>query len=119
MKKPLILALAAVVAQPALASEPVTSPVGAEVSIPFAAHGGIRDWERESDRSILLRDRGNRWYRATFVGTCPRVGYGGGLVFETDAAGTFDRFSSIRSEYGICQVGSLVRAAAPASKGGH
>ena len=89
-----------------------------ETSIPFAANGGIRDFERESDKSVLLRDRSGRWYRATFVGTCPRVGYGATLVYNTGPSGTFDRFSSISSEYGTCQVGSVVRAEAPRSKGG-
>ena len=105
-------------AQPALAGQAYTMPAADEVSIPFAGHGGIADWERESDKSILLRDRTGRWYRATFLGTCPRVGYGNAIQFDTDAGGTFDRFSTIRSINGVCQVGSVTRASAPASKGG-
>ncbi|QNN64686.1 hypothetical protein H9L12_10460 [Sphingomonas rhizophila] len=115
MTKHLVLALTGLaVSLPAMAQPDAPR----EVSIPFAANGGIRDWEAEGDKSILLRDRTNRWYRATFVGRCPRVGYSNTLVFETDPSGTFDRFSSIKSEYGNCQVGSIVRAEAPKSKGG-
>ena len=121
MKKLLLCAAAiAGIAQPSIAAQPkaVTQPALAETSIPFASMGGIRDWERESDKSILLRDRTGRWYRATFLGTCPRLGYSQTLLFRTDVSGSFDRFSAIKSDYGYCQVGSVVRAAAPLSKGG-
>lgn len=116
MIKILAISLGLSVAASAAAEAPVLTP--RETSIPFAANGGIRDFERESDKSVLLRDRAGRWYRATFLGTCPRVGYGATLRFNTDASGTFDRFSSISSGYGNCQVGSVVRAEAPRSKGG-
>ena len=112
--------LAAGLTQACVAASPggLTQPARNEVSIPFAAHGGIRDWEAEGDKAILLRDRANRWYRATFLGTCPRIGYGQTLIFNTDAGGSFDRFSTIQSEYGVCQIGSVVPAAAPLSRGG-
>ena len=115
MTKTLGIALVIAMSGCATTQAPI-SPL--ETSIPFAANGGIRDFERESDKSVLLRDRSGRWYRATFVGTCPRVGYGATLVYNTGPSGTFDRFSSISSEYGTCQVGSVVRADAPRSKGG-
>ena len=122
MKKPAILAalLTAGLTQACVAGSPqgLTPPAANEVSIPFAANGGIRDWEAEGSKSILLRDRANRWYRATFLGTCPRISYGQTLIFNTDAGGSFDRFSTIQSEYGVCQIGSVVPAAAPLSRGG-
>ena len=40
------------------------------------------------------------------------------MRFETDAAGSFDRFSSITTDYARCQVGSVVRCPPPAAKGG-
>lgn len=95
--------------------QPITA---ADTAIPFAANGGIRDWYANSERSIHLRDRTGRWYLATFNGWCPNLPAAQTIHFETDAGGSFDRFSSITTEYGRCQVGSVVAAAAPLAKGG-
>ncbi len=95
--------------------QPLTA---ADTAIPFAAHGGIRDWYSNNEQSIFLRDRTGRWYLATFNGLCPNLPSAQTIRFETDASGSFDRFSSIGTEYGRCQVGSVVLSQAPAAKGG-
>ena len=77
---------------------------GSGTSIPFAAHGGIRDWHSSDDQSIYLRDRSGRWYFAMFNGVCPSLRAAQTIQFVTDPAGTFDGFSSIITEYGRCQV---------------
>jgi hypothetical protein len=102
----------------ACAATPVQPLMPGETSIQFAARGGIRDWYSDNDRSIYLLDRTGRWYFATFNGVCPNLRSSQTMRFNTDAAGTFDRFSSIATEYGRCQVGSVVRSPAPAAKGG-
>lgn len=95
--------------------QPLTA---ADTAIPFAANGGIRDWYSNNEQSIYLRDRTGRWYLATFNGLCPNLPAAQTVQFETDASGAFDRFSSIGTEYGRCQVGSVVQAQAPMAKGG-
>ena len=95
--------------------QPVTA---ADTVIPFAANGGIRDWYANSEQSIYLRARTGRWYLATFNGLCPNLPAAQTIQFGTDAGGSFDRFSSIVTEYGRCQVGSVVAAEAPRAKGG-
>ena len=97
---------------------PAQTLAAGETSIAFAANGGIKDWYSNSDQSIYLRDRSGRWYLATFDGVCPNLGAAQTISFQTDAGGSFDRFSTITSEYGRCQVGSVVPALAPAAKGG-
>ena len=89
-----------------------------DTAIQFAARGGIKDWHSENDQSIYLRDRTGNWYYATFNGVCPNLRAAQTMHFETDAAGAFDRFSSITTDYGRCQVASVVRSPAPAAKGG-
>ena len=97
---------------------PMPPLTAAETSIQYAGNGGIRDWHSDNDRSIYLRDRTGRWYLAMFNGVCPNLRAAQTIHFQTDAAGTFDRFSSLSTEYGRCQVGSVVRSPAPLAKGG-
>ena len=93
-------------------------PATADTAIAFAANGGIRDWYSNSEKSIYLRDRTGRWYLATFNGLCPNLPAAQTIHFQTNAAGAFDHFSSVTTEYGRCQVGSVLRSEAPAAKGG-
>lgn len=91
---------------------------GRETGIDFAANGGIRDWHAPNDREIYIMDRMGRWYHAELGGRCINLPYLRTVQFETDAAGRFDSFSLINTEYGSCQVESLVRSERPAAKGG-
>lgn len=116
--KAALLPLAAAAALGACAPTQLQPVTAADTAIPFAANGGIRDWYANSERSIYLRDRTGRWYLAAFNGLCPRLPAAQTIQFETDAGGSFDRFSSIVTEYGRCQVGSVVPAQAPLAKGG-
>ena len=118
MKSSHILLAACAVSVGGCAAAPVQPLMVGDTSIPFAARGGIRDWHSDNDKSIYLRDRAGKWYYATFNGVCPNLGAAQTMSFNTDATGTFDRFSSIVTEYGRCQVGSVVRSPAPAAKGG-
>lgn len=117
MKTGLALA-AACAALGACAPTPMPSLSPGETSIQNAGAGGIRDWYSNNERSIYLRDRTGRWYLATFNGVCPNLPSAQTVRFDADAAGSFDRFSSISTEYGRCQVGSVVPTLAPAAKGG-
>ena len=41
-----------------------------EAQIPFADRGGIIDWQVVDTKTVLIEDRGGRWYRASLFGTC-------------------------------------------------
>lgn len=92
-------------------------PVARETTIRDAANGGIRDWHSDDDRSLYLRDRAGRWYRASFAAGCPGMRHSSTILFNTDALGAFDRFGAISTPRGRCSVSSVVRSAPPASIG--
>ena len=67
-----------------------------DVSIPFADHGGIRDWEANRDIGIWVQDTHRRWYYAKFLGPCHELRFAEGVGFVTGPGGTLDKFSSLR-----------------------
>jgi len=67
----------------------------ADASIPFVNHGGVRNWEVESSRALLVESANGRWYRATLAGPCPELRFHDSLGFVTDSTHQLDRFSSV------------------------
>jgi len=92
--------------------------IGTRTAIDYAGGGGIRDWHAEDERSIYIMDRMGKWYYATFSHRCMRLPNSGTVYFETDALGRFDEFSQVHTNWGTCQVDTIVRSHAPAAKGG-
>jgi hypothetical protein len=92
-------------------------PPGAETSIEWANVGGIADWQASDDRSMYLMDRTGRWYLARFQGICYRLPRENAVAFDTGVTGRFDRFSSVRTQFGSCPVASVVRVDRPAVVG--
>jgi hypothetical protein len=115
------LALAAIaaasVAVPAAAQKP---PIGQETVIPFAANGGIRNFTRgESADIVYLQSRTNDWYRVTLTGPCLAADTLDTLLYSTDASGTLDRFSQLRSRRfpnQTCGVRTIVRSEPPPNR---
>ncbi len=108
-------------AQRAAADEPVppagvvTSPAR-EAQIPFAGQT-IQNWQVVDNYTVLIQDRGKRWYKATLYGNCINLSFTQNLSFVANAAsGTFDRFGSIRVRGESCPLRSLVETAAPPKK---
>ncbi|HEY2677367.1 MAG TPA: DUF6491 family protein [Steroidobacteraceae bacterium] len=89
-----------------------------EAQIPFANKGGIIDWQVVDMKTVLLKDRGGRWYKATLLGTCFDLPTATNrLSFQSNPNGTFDKFSSILvGDQQRCQLASLVESAAPPKK---
>lgn len=114
--KTTILALSAA-ALAALPSAPAAAEVqpqyGQEARIPFAAHGGIRNFRAVGNDVLLIEARGDRWYRAELLGPCFDLRHAVALGFETNADGSFDRWSSIRTRNDVCRVQRLVRIPDP------
>jgi hypothetical protein len=101
-------------AAPAPAHSPTSvARAQAEVSIPFANHGGIRDWRSDGDRTIYLQDSGRHWYKATLMTRAIDLPFTEAIGFDTGPIDRFDHFSSIVVRGQRYAVQSLVPVAGP------
>jgi hypothetical protein len=110
--------VAAFAALPLSASFAADDPVPAskDVEIPFANHGGIRDWQADRDRGVWIQDVHNKWYYAKLMGPCLGLDFANSIGFDTRPMGTFDRFSAvIVPRSGKCAVQSLRMSGPPPS----
>ena len=89
------IGLAAVTATAGIGVAGAASAPSANVSIPFANHGGIRNWEADRDQGLWVQDSRRKWYYAKLIGPCFGLDFALRIGFDTRPAGTFDRFSSI------------------------
>jgi hypothetical protein len=88
-----------------------------DVKIPFASHGGIRDWEADRDQGLWIQDAHRNWFYAKLMGPCIGLNFAQSIGFDTRPMGTFDRFSAIVVPgEGRCQVQTLRESGAPATK---
>ncbi|MBC2779192.1 DUF6491 family protein [Parasphingopyxis marina] len=79
-----------------------------QARIPFADSRGIRNWRADDgEDAILIEGRGGQWYRAEFMRRCMGLNFSNAVGFETRGAGSFDRFSVVRTRDDRCQVRSL------------
>ena len=85
-----------------------------DVSIPFANHGGIRDWKADRDQGVWVQDIHRKWYYAKLMGTCIGLDFAQTIGFDTHPLGRFDQFSSIFVPGGgRCAVQSLTSSVEP------
>ena len=98
----------------AFASEAITP----RASIPFANHGGIRDWKADRDQGLWVQDVHRQWYYAKLMGPCTGLNFAQTIGFDTHPLGRFDQFSAIvvpGSGGGRCTVQSFTVSGAPPS----
>jgi len=95
------------------ADEPV--PPAREAQIPFADKT-IWNWRVVDDGTVLIQDRGRRWYKATLLGPCFNLPFAQRLGFESNSDGTFDKFSAIHVREQRCPLVSLAETTAPPKK---
>jgi len=98
----------------ASASETITP----RAYIPFANHGGIRDWKADRDQGLWVQDVHRQWYYAKFMGPCTGLNFAQTIGFDTHPLGRFDQFSAIvvpGSGGGRCTVQSFTVSGAPPS----
>ncbi len=88
----------------------------AEASIPFADHDGIYNWQVIDDRTVLIQGQNRKWYRASLMSPCFDLRFAERLGFESNANGSFDKFSSITVRGQNCPLTSLVEAPPPPRK---
>jgi Family of unknown function (DUF6491) len=99
----------------AASSDAVAPPREAQIS--FANKDGIVNWQVVDDKTVLVKDRGGRWYKATLFNSCfdlPAASQR--LEFKANANGTFDKFSTIIVRDQRCQLTSFVASTAPPKK---
>lgn len=113
-----ILLAAAVIAAPAMGRP----PIGKETVIPFASGGALREWQAgPEDGIVYVRDRNERWYRVVIKGPCATGTALETLSYTTNAIGTFDRFSRIRTPRFpgiVCGVASIRTSPPPIGRTG-
>ena len=109
--------LAAVCALPALAltaSAADKAPPVNNVTIPFADHHGIEDWEADGDRGLWILSRDHKWYYARFFAPCFGLPFHEALRFKFGAGGELDRWSEVYTrDSGRCSFTSLVASDGP------
>jgi hypothetical protein len=104
---------ASAAALPVAPASAVTLP---EVSIPFADHGGIRDWRVVDDATLLLQDVHDQWYLAKLFAPVYDLAYVERIAFITPPSGSLEKFGSILVHGRRYPIVSLTRAPAPAAR---
>jgi hypothetical protein len=89
------LAFALLATVPLSAAFAVSNSVERDASIPFANHGGIRDWQADGDHGLWVQSVNRKWYYATFMGACYGLDFATSLGFDTRPMGAFDRWSTV------------------------
>ena len=103
----------------ALAGSAVAAGAASEPSIPFANHGGIRDWTADHDQGLWVQDVHRQWYYAKLMGPCIGLPFAQTIGFDTHPMGRFDRFSAIVVPgSGRCTVQSFTLSGDPHPKKG-
>ena len=112
--------LAAACALPALAltaSAADKAPPVNNVTIPFAAHSGIENWEADGDRGLWIQSRDRKWYYARFFAPCFGLPFHESLRFKFGPGGELDRWSEVYThDSGRCAFTSLVASDGPPRK---
>lgn len=86
---------------------------GPQVTIPFADHGGIRDWRAIDRNTLLVEGTGNRWYRVELFAPCFDLPFADRVGFKANVTGELDRFSTVIVRGQPCAVQSVTATAAP------
>ncbi|KPL69769.1 hypothetical protein SZ64_17745 [Erythrobacter sp. SG61-1L] len=93
------LAVLAAVSSPVLAEEEQGAAQSAEkvaeAYIPFANHGGVRDWRADGREVIYFQDSHRRWYKAELFSSAPDLPYTLFIGLDTGVGGRLDRWSNV------------------------
>ena len=121
-----LIVSAAIADTPATPATPATAPTpapaavssapAAEARIPFVNHGGIYNWQVLNDKTVLIQGLNRKWYKATLMSSCLDLPFAEQIGVESNADGSFDKFSSIKVRGRSCPLTSLVESAPPPRK---
>lgn len=111
------IGFAALTATAGIGVAAAASSPAANISIPFANHGGIRNWEADRDQGLWVQDSRRNWYYAKLMGPCIGLDFALSIGFDTRPMGTLDRFSSIVvPREGRCAIQSFAPSEGPPTK---
>jgi Family of unknown function (DUF6491) len=114
--RPALLAVLIAFAAAAFADSTAPPAPESQAQIAFANHGGIYDWQVVNDRTLLIQGQNRQWYKATLLSACFELPFTETLGFESNADGSFDKFSSIKVRGQNCPLVSLVETSPPPKK---
>lgn len=84
-----------------------------QVSIPFANHGGVRNWKAIDSHALLIEGPRGQWYKAELFGACVDLPYANAIGFLVEPTGELDRYSGIVVRDQVCRFKSLTKAENP------
>lgn len=85
--------------------------------IPFANHGGIRDWRADGNKGIWVQASSRAWYYAQFSFPCNNLNFVDAVRFNTEPGGELNRWSSVRVRHGgVCYFKNFEPSDGPAPK---
>jgi len=87
-----------------------------QTSIPFANHGGIRDWRVENNQSLLIEGIGGHWYRAKLMSPAIDLPFADRIGFIAEPSGSLDKFSTVVVRGRRYPIGSLTAAEPPVKR---
>ena len=108
-----LIALGLVAAPAGASFARAAAPATPEASIPFANHGGIRDWRETGDRTLYIQDSARHWYRATLMTSAFDLPYTTAIGFDTGPTDRLDKFSSVVVRGQRYAIQSLMRVDGP------
>lgn len=89
----------AVISAPAMAEEQQGAAQAtekpAEAYIPFANHGGVRDWRADGRDVVYFQDRQRRWYKAELMSPALDLPYTLFIGIDSGATDRLDRWSTL------------------------
>ena len=106
----------------ARADEPARSASAAAVSASketsiASASTNIWNWQVIDDQTLLIESNSHQWYKAKLLSPCLDLPFAERIGFESNADGSFDKFSSIVARERTCHLMSLTQTSVPPRKG--
>ena len=87
-----------------------------EASIPFANHGGVRNWRADGDQTVYFEDSQRRWYKAELMSRANGLPFANAIGIDPGATDRLDRFGAIVVEGQRYPFKSFVRVDGPPEK---
>lgn len=106
-------ALSLIATAPLLGAAPSAVP-SRNASLPFAADGGVRDWQADGTQGIWVQGTSGSWYYGRFSFPCTGLPFRETLRFKFSPGGALDRWSAVSTrEAGNCPFKSFETSAGP------
>lgn len=87
-----------------------------DTAIPFADHGGVRDWRADGSGAIYIQDTSGQWYRAELFASAFDLPFVQFIGIDAGPTGTLDRFGAIYVDGQRYPFRSFVKVDGPAIK---